>query len=143
MANYSVTYACGHTIEKQLYGKTEDRQRYIAWAAKSGNCPACAKADKAAVVADMEAEHGLSSLSGSEKQITWARSIRAEKINAIVDWFASVAARVPVDKTEAFADQVALGWQLIAAQSTAGWWIDNRDVAGQTIVEKLYKEARK
>lgn len=40
MAKYDITYSCGHTVEKQLYGKTDDRYSYIEWAQK-GLCPTC------------------------------------------------------------------------------------------------------
>lgn len=40
MAKYDITYSCGHTVEKQLFGKNKDRESYIEWA-KQGLCPDC------------------------------------------------------------------------------------------------------
>lgn len=86
MAKYNVTYACGHVAEKQLYGRMDDRQRDLAWAARSANCPSCRQAGTDQAIIDIEAEHELPALTGSAKQTKWGREIRAEKIAAVVEF---------------------------------------------------------
>ncbi len=46
MAWYEIEYSCGHTVRQQQYGKGAERERYRDWAAKSGTCPECFKAQK-------------------------------------------------------------------------------------------------
>lgn len=43
MAKYDITYSCGHTVERQLFGPMADRKRRMEAAAKDV-CPACWKA---------------------------------------------------------------------------------------------------
>lgn len=40
MAKYTITHACGHTTEQQLYGKHKARYAKIAWW-ETVDCPAC------------------------------------------------------------------------------------------------------
>ncbi|MGI6117852.1 MAG: hypothetical protein ACOYBC_05625 [Bilifractor sp.] len=90
MAQYDVTFSCGHTATIQLFGKEADRQRKIKWFEENGLCPECYRAQKEAEKkeqAEADAKEadalGLAELTGSEKQIAWANSIRAEQINTI------------------------------------------------------------
>lgn len=38
---YDVTFSCGHTETVEIYGKTEDREKKIAYYGKSGICRKC------------------------------------------------------------------------------------------------------
>ena len=90
---YYVTFSCGHEGEVNLYGKAAERDRRIAWYEKEGICPDCyrkmkeeerRKADEelAAYADKIETEYNLPELEGTEKQIAWARKIRAGVIRA-------------------------------------------------------------
>ena len=47
MAKYTINFACGHgATEKQLYGKTSERERYIEWAEQNLVCQECYKASR-------------------------------------------------------------------------------------------------
>lgn len=75
MAWMTLTHACGHTEEKQLYGPWRDRQRKVAAAAQY-DCDECkAKAAEAEAL-----EQGLPVLKGSNPQIAWAAEIRRQAI---------------------------------------------------------------
>ena len=85
---YYVTFSCGHEGEVNLYGKAAERDRRIAWYEEEGICPDCyrkmkeeerRKADEglAAYADKIETEWNLPELEGTEKQIAWARKIRA------------------------------------------------------------------
>lgn len=96
-------YACGHSGERyQAYGKLDGRRRQLA-AIESHPCPDCRKtaADKSAI------EAGLPMLSGSPKQIAWASDIRERALRLL-----------PVDRIAK-----------IRPETSAKWWIDNREVA--------------
>ena len=45
MGKYNINYACGHgSFEKQLFGKMDTRDNYVAWAEGNMVCPDCYKA---------------------------------------------------------------------------------------------------
>jgi hypothetical protein len=49
MAKYTVNYACGHgSREIELFGKTDDRTRKIAWMEAHVSCSTCKKAERIA-----------------------------------------------------------------------------------------------
>ena len=90
---YYVTFSCGHEGEVNLYGKAAERDRRIAWYEKEGVCPDCyrkmkeeerkqADEELAAYADKIETEYNLPELEGTEKQIAWARKIRAGVIRA-------------------------------------------------------------
>lgn len=82
MAKYTITYKCGHEVEKQLYGKYSERESYIEWC-KGQICPECLRAENhKKALADAE-ENGYPELVGSEKQISWAIDLRFAFVNAI------------------------------------------------------------
>ncbi len=139
MAKYDITYSCGHTETKQLYGKEADRSRYIAWAAKAGTCHACARQDAAAAVDSIEAEHGAVALQGSDKQIAWARKIRADKISAAVAEIERRRPHVKAGLEQAYEDQCAAALTALAGQAAARWWIDERDTATDALLAKALK----
>lgn len=130
MAKYNIAYSCGHTVEKQLFGKHVERERYMAWASESGHCPACAKADKLKAVEAVEVENELPVLSGSEKQIAWARQIRADKFVEITTYFDGLRKKVLPEKVDEFESMIANGVQKLAGNGAAAWWIDNRHHSG-------------
>lgn len=80
MAKYDVKHACGHTREYQLFGKNSERERKIEWLATQ-DCPDCRAAAEARrrdeTIAGTIFEPVVNvELTGSEKQIAWAKSIR-------------------------------------------------------------------
>lgn len=120
---YSVTYACGHAGEVVLYGKTADRERKLGWY-ETCDCPECYKAKKNAAAltaaAESESENDMPELSGSEKQIAWARSIRADRINEFYELIANASG----DEKDAVVAKV-IGW--MRTKTEAKFWIDTRE----------------
>lgn len=112
MAKYTITHACGHTDEVNLFGKHAERERKIAYL-ESIDCRACWDAAQAA----QAKEAGLPDLTGSPKQIAWANGIRnrilaeaAHCIETHPDW-------PNMDK-----------WlSELKKETAARWWIDHRD----------------
>jgi hypothetical protein len=102
MASYTITWSCGHTSEKQLFGPGKDRDSYIEWASLHGICPACyaieqerqrkAKIELDKLAAQESAgrlqDQGiiLPALAGTEKQIPWAKDIRAKLLDSPIAW---------------------------------------------------------
>jgi uncharacterized iron-regulated membrane protein len=146
MANYSVTHTCGHTAEHNLVGPGKQRDSKIAWLRRQP-CWACHKAAEkvARDAANVQASAanlaaGLPALIGSEKQIAWAESIRAKALASI----RNVAKRLGEGKQEQ-ADSLGIALEDLNArraaisdagqaarlqletETSATWWIDNRD----------------
>lgn len=120
MAKYEVTHTCGHTHTYQLYGKTADRERKMAWLAEQ-ECPECAKRAREeqhkaeAEAAAKEAEDmELPALTGSPKQIAWANTIRGKFIALL-------------QETKGVKMDNAL--IVIRLYTSSSWWIDHRDLS--------------
>lgn len=122
MAKYEVTYACGHTRTVNLFGKSADRERKLQWLATI-NCPDCEKAAEQQEAEAIEARLQLSELTGSPKQIAWAREIRKEAIRVIERQLELAKA------DDRKADMLFLPdiLRAICAHEEAAWWIENRD----------------
>ena len=80
MAQYSVTFSCGHTETIHLYGKEKERYRRIEYFEEHGICSACYAARRAEERAALLAAAAAPALTGTEKQIKWAEDIRARFI---------------------------------------------------------------
>ena len=85
MGKYTITHTCGHNAQHQLFGKEEARERTLAWRAK-GICPICYAAEQSANVDAASAD--LPELTGSEKQVAWARKIRVKVLKQVDDFAA-------------------------------------------------------
>jgi len=87
MARYTIKFSCGHTEERQLFGKEDDRQRKIRFFQEQGLCSKCweekkqleyekKKEAEKKLADEMDKKYNLPKLEGSEKQIAWADTIR-------------------------------------------------------------------
>ena len=76
---YTVTYACGHTKEVELFGTFKSRE-YKLEQLKDEMCPDCAKAKHDEYVEDLQKSNEFATLNGSEKQVSWAVDLRDKKI---------------------------------------------------------------
>jgi len=136
MANYTINYKCGHSAQKELYGKLEERYKKIEWLQENCLCPECSAKEKAreneAALARLKMA-GLEVTEGSEKQIPWASSIKARYLDAVE--------RI---KATDVSEQVMARLQEYARNSEAEWWIDNRrDLADEeSILEFARLEIR-
>lgn len=140
MAKYNVDYSCGHSATLQLYGPEKDRTRKIDWLERSGLCKECfdakREADFAARNAEAAAENApLPALTGSEKQIAWAESIRRDAIAGFerlkLGWQPTAQAIVGLVNDPRFGEiDLLLKSESAAlkAQTSAKWWIDNREI---------------
>ena len=118
MAKYTINHTCGHKVDVQLYGSHKDRERRIAWL-ETQECEECRKAKANAAAASAKMERGLANLSGSDKQIAWANTIR-ENAYKCLDTLTQFATN---DQAKAMMDS----WRgKMDAETTAKWWIDNR-----------------
>lgn len=143
MAKYEVKMSCGHVETIQLFGKMTDRDRKIAWLEENGVCTECRKAQKeqeraeaTAKAAEKASAENLPELTGSEKQINWALTIRAEKLAKLDEVYnkAVAAANGDTDKLANAKLQIQAFKKVFASFTDAKFWIDNRDKDIKTII---------
>lgn len=106
---------CGKTfIHEHFCNNRASADNYEEWA--KGNVDTCPECYKASMVAkrEQEAQAAISGidmvhLNGTEKQVAWANTIRAEAV-------ASVMKLKPNDKF----------FKMVNSKTEAKWWIDHR-----------------
>lgn len=117
MAQYGITYRCGHTATIQIYGTNVhgERKKKAAWYG-TVDCPACR-------AARARREHdGLPALKGSDRQVAWADDIRGKYMPKYTRERREWAEHGATAEQLAQVDKV-LAW--LKDQTSAAWWIDN------------------
>lgn len=149
---YDITYACGHTQTVQLYGCRQEREQKIR-SLSYQLCPECLYEEhkKEAKKAKREADAlGLPDLVGTEKQITWAETLRQKFIQDSKDCLQKnlqYLDQLPLEKQATIRAQVEQNiplWhaavQQILQENTASFWIDSRSIyCGRLIADKIKK----
>ena len=120
MAQYEITYRCGHTDTVQIYGTNVHGERERK-AASYGyrDCPAC----QAAKAGQANKDAGLATLEGSDKQIAWAEEIRG-KFMPMLDQERQGCADHGATAEQLAKIDTVLAW--LRGQKSAAWWIDHR-----------------
>lgn len=143
MTLFTITHTCGHggqiDIKDRNLNSTR-RQERADWIARTKKCPDCIAAERAAEnQADAEAasDAGFPALTGSEKQIAWAETIRRDFMGAAETALTNALAdaeggKIPVDVGR-LRHAIPLARERMLANTRAGWWIDERkmSVAGR------------
>lgn len=144
MAKYNVTFNCGHEGRVDLIGKVKDRENKKEWYENHGLCPECYEAEKqrkfdeanAKAVAEA-AEYGLPELTGTEKQVAWANTLRLNWITEAEKWIAYSESRLERSHFKNHPEKAAELKKAIAgmkkaieprlsSETSARFWIDNR-----------------
>lgn len=134
MSKYTITHACGHVKIHQIYGTDSkgERGRKAEWLSRC-ICEDCYKAEQEAKRAvenaqnaEKNAESGFPALTGTEKQVAWAETIRANQAKELLDFLGQFEENAHLAPKEA-----EIGKELITQllqRSSAAEWIDSRDV---------------
>lgn len=124
---YRIAHVCGHEQAHYLSGFASQMERKAAWL-RTTQCKSCFVAEKRTKEADATAGASVSvahldlpPLSGSDRQIAWAATIRAKRLAAIV-------ATAPSDDR---IDRPAC-----CVIGDAKWWIDHRDLSDRDLLAK-------
>lgn len=80
MAKYDITFSCGHEGTVCLFGKSAEREKKIKYLEEYGLCRDCQSRLEDEQNYKTEGEYKFPRLTGTEKQIKWARSIRRKFI---------------------------------------------------------------
>lgn len=137
MAWTTVIYQCGHGGKEQMYGPGRERERKVEWIRQSKLCPECyqkqrdeQRAAEQAAAAEKAAAFKLPKLEGTEKQIAWAETIRAE----IIERNLEVLGAIKDDGFRQFAKTRLSG---LMAEVKAHYWIEKRAALANT-EERVY-----
>lgn len=140
----AIEHSCGHRATVQLYGTNThgERDRKAAWLATQ-SCPDCAKVDRAEQRDERNQETAAQAdandwptLNGTDRQIPWATTIRADTI-------AAMAKRLNRHPDADIATRALAVWTDDALRHTdASWWIDNRTNAVRAVTANLTPESR-
>lgn len=125
MAKYDVKFSCGHEGTVELFGKSADRARKIAYFEKHGVCSECYKMQQAAAVAEKTAAWELPELTGTPKQIAWAERIRSDFFAKFED----MEKKSGQSTAEAAEKDARFGqfFAWVKGQTEARFWIDHKD----------------
>ena len=142
MAQYSVTRSCGHVETVNLIGKHKNREWRLENVEPNKLCHACYQAElerqrEKATAEAIEAakEMELPALTGTEKQIAWAETIRQAVIGRAEEF---IYGRLPEIERGA----AMLGLEEIQKIESARWWIDHRDITLRELEKLLIKTAK-
>jgi hypothetical protein len=145
---WPITYACGHSEDRDLSGKrANERTGYARWLA-SKDCTDCwratqadageqrtkdqwlerRRAEEAEQVGAWEQRASMQPLDGSEKAAAWSRRVRHSVLTSAYD-----ALVVEGDMSdEQWIAHIEAPARLI---TRASWWIDNRDTDPTDVAE--------
>lgn len=168
MAKYTVSHLCGHDHTHQLTGPQRTREYRLERLAGE-DCPDCQstaweanRQAKQAADAAVAAKAGLPSLEGSEKQIAWANTIRADLLRSVaqaitqlerspnqtlvmiakackVEDIAAIAALADAviesgdPGSPEFGAMLTAAVELVNTELSAKWWIDNRGLSVRSL----------
>lgn len=159
MAKYDITYSCGHDGVVNVIGPCKDREWKLERESEK-MCPECfenhiqeerEKANKEA--AEKAKEMELPELQGSEKQVSWANTIRQGFIQDLQDIIEGINrnTRINIFSYELFCIRKIENYKrdikeiardimeyIYTNKTNASWYIDNRRID----IHKLYEEMK-
>ena len=152
MGKYIVNFACGHTAVIDLFRKMKEHDAKVAYFERCGFCPQCYKeamiekrdkerAESRAKAIENATKHNLPELTGSQKQIDWALTIRDRYFNDFLNALRKY--EVLVDKTDISEEQKNIFLadlekikKNFADKTESKFWIENRDMRLSNLISK-------
>jgi hypothetical protein len=137
-------------MKLSLTGNRKDAERKADWMLSQGHvCADCTQKEREeanAKAATENAAAGLPSLTGTEKQIAWAETIRSQKMAAVDRWLAGDSfevyrdfyAREPILERDDPRTPAAI--DTMKAKTEASWWIDWRDTKAHALLSRIAVE---
>ena len=131
---HRIAHACGHEQAHYIPGYPAQQDRKVRWL-RTTKCRTCFVDDKRSEEAEAAARNAaaiahldLPELVGSDRQVSWATTIRMKRLAAMVATSSTDGADVN---------------QACIAVTDAKWWIDHRDLTDTDLLAKgrLYVSA--
>lgn len=135
MAQYIVTYKCGHMGMVELFGRGSDRKYRLRKLAE-GNCPDCEKEALRLKIVEFEKERELPGLSGTILQAEWAQKLRYYSIRAVEEDYERRGEKDP-DK-----EPISRVLQEMYTIREANVWISMKDMGLYKTYEFIVKRIR-
>ena len=140
---YTITHACGHTQDRQIYGTDTRGQRgaKALWL-ESQPCSDCSRAqrdrdraEESARAAAHAAAEDWPELSGTPRQVAWAQTVRADAAAA----YNQRADRVGPPTTQ----ELRQFWRrtVVSRYTDASWWIEHRDMTTPQLLRAALTDA--
>lgn len=144
---------CGASCQVTGYNRREADSLAAHREAQGAVCTECWQ-KRQAVVHQSDAERNaaadLPTLTGSQKQVAWAETIRAQQIARITEWAGRISADsfedelssriIAVLRRPDGSEKIAAAVDHIKQQERASWWIDYRDGKPAILVSDAIRE---
>lgn len=127
---YDIVYSCGHSGKVELFGKNSEREKRLLLL-EQDLCPECCRNEQ--LQQAVASSHGYPELSGTEKQVNWALTLRI----AFVQQSETYKSKVRIEDQPSV--QAALD-HLIKTKTNAGWWIDHREAFVPRTLAEAFSE---
>ncbi|SEF86587.1 hypothetical protein [Parabacteroides chinchillae] len=122
MAKYTITCKCGHEITVNIVGKVSEREGKAEYLA-GRLCPECYKKEKELSAKELVQEDmNLPELNGSDKQVSWATSIRTKFIETAEELYT----KAPDSNKEKIRQVIDLYKSDMLKNTSSSFWIDKR-----------------
>ncbi len=130
MAWYTATHTCGHTEDINLIGPGDSRKQALALMERQACLPCFQAEQRRQATADAE-QRGLPALTGTEKQIGWALTLRRQALASVVEFGEQSASRIKSEQRGQLDELVAATLARLSAETRPAWFLDRRGLDGQ------------
>lgn len=149
MTRFVVKHSCGDEVAHDIGGPAHTRQWQAQQRAKKP-CPDCKtlawKTDLAvdhATYAALAQEQELPDLQGTDRQVQWAVTLRGQLLDTLPSKLVElnkIAEQRGHPKLEVDADGFMLIRDIVITETSAPWWIENRQHLGQSLCGRHYAQ---
>lgn len=149
MAIYDVNFSCGHPGKQYMIEMGKRAHERIHWLEENGYCKNCLKEMRAvkhqkedAISLEESIAKGFPMLTGGEKQVPWANTIRLELIQACQQEIDEIEAEGGVWEDLTINDMKKCLDYIIRNHTAARWWLDHRNKTGPELIGLLFPSAK-
>lgn len=154
MAQYKVTFSCGHEGWVNITGPTKNRE-WIRASKEKNVCPDCyrkwlqeKREQENKESLELSKEMELPELTGTEKQVAWANTLRVQAIQKIDEYIQELEEKAEgtqkpeiKEKRKNRLDEIYKSYSYALNNfTTASFWIDKRSYMSKELIELFKKE---
>ena len=157
MAKYNITFSCGHEGWVTITGPRKQRE-WILHSKESNICPDCYKKQRQQKInqenqesLELTKEMELPLLTGTEKQVAWATTLRIQAIKKMETLIEKLELKMKdtqepktKGKMQQVLDNIYNSYSYALNHfTTASFWIDNRKTLSKDLIELFIEEYNK